>query len=60
VESVEAVTSSKSSHKASNITAKVIPLSDISTKTGARKQTGIPELDRVLSGGIVDGQVVTS
>lgn len=58
VESVEAVSSSKSSHKASMVTAKVIPLSDISTKTGARKQTGIPELDRVLSGGIVDGQVI--
>ncbi|MBP7118697.1 DNA repair protein RadA [Candidatus Woesebacteria bacterium] len=58
VESVEVASSSKSSRRSDMPHATVVPLSEISTKMGARVTTGIPELDRVLSGGIVDGQVI--
>ena len=62
---VETVSQVKSSSKASNLPrgqganhAKPIALSEISIKETERTSTKITELDRVLGGGLVSGQVV--
>lgn len=49
----------KSNRKSNNITSiKPISLSSIPSKKTSRLSTKIPELDRVLGGGLVSGQVV--
>ena len=59
VETVEAKPGKKSITSRTSITGiKIIKLSDIKASKTARILTKIPELDRVLGGGLVSGQVV--
>jgi len=48
----------KGSTKKVKSVKKIIPISEISTQSESRLETGIGELDRVLGGGIVDGSVI--
>ena len=48
---------SKREHQ-KNVRAKPIPITEVETTAGVRIATAIPELDRVLGGGIVPGSVV--
>lgn len=54
----EKVTTSKSSGTKTTRSAQPVPLSNINTKDDERIGTDIPELDRVLGGGIVPGSLI--
>jgi len=52
----QASTSKRERHKQTRV--KPIPITEVETSAGVRMATAIPELDRVLGGGIVPGSVV--
>lgn len=58
VETTEVATSSKSISRTRTAGTKPVKLSDIKSDPKSRTTTGISELDHVLGGGIVPGQVI--
>ncbi len=57
MEGEQRVTSSAGIRKSREETAKPVRLSDVTSAEGERFSTGMPELDRVLGGGLVKGSM---
>jgi len=58
VEEVRAQASTSKRERRKQTRVKPIPITEVETSAGVRMATAIPELDRVLGGGIVPGSVV--